>query len=230
MTAGKIGLWKTAIIIVGFPAAYMIFGTTDAAQGLFARHDRDFYIPFWGGIMALHWLSVAAVAVALKSSGRRFSDIGLKLSRTGLLWAALVFGVVALAVFGGVEFILNTSGFDAAQARNLPGLIPVSSGERLFFILLVFSTGFCEEITYRGFAITALADAGINRWAGAVIAALLFVGIHGVNAYSNRFLFLFGGGLMFGLLFLATRNLLPSIVLHLAINLSAMLTVLPPMD
>ena len=75
-----------------------------------------------------------------------------------------------------------------------------------------------------------LSDAGLNRWLGVCIAAVIFVGIHGVNAYTNRFLFLFGGGVLFGIMFLASRNLLPPIILHLAINLSAMLVILQTIE
>lgn len=231
MTDGKIAFWKTAVVIVGFPIAYMIYGAySDFAQGLFGQRDRDYYIPFWSGIMVLHWLSVLMVAYVLKTSDRRFADIGYKLSRKRTSHLILIYMVIALAALGFVEFILSSVELEDQQIQRLPGLIPVTIGQRLFFILLVFSTGFCEEIVYRGFAITGLSDAGLNRWLGLFVAAFLFVGIHSLNAYTNRFLFLFGGGLLYGVLFLATRNLLPSIVIHMLINLSAMLAILQTIE
>ncbi|MCF6292114.1 MAG: CPBP family intramembrane metalloprotease [Robiginitomaculum sp.] len=96
----------------------------------------------------------------------------------------------------------------------------------LFFIFLVFTAGVCEEIVYRGFAISSMARIGVNKWVALAIAAFIFVGIHGFNAYSNRFLFLFGGGIVFGLMYLVSKRLLPSIIIHLAINLSAMMAIL----
>lgn len=230
MITGKIDFWKTAAIIVGFPVAYMVYGTSDFAQALFGQKDRDFYIPFWSGIMALHWLSVLAVALVLKTSGRKFADIGYKLSRKRALSLIVLYTFLALAALGVVEFSLNSVDMRDDQIQGLPGLIPTTFSQRVFFILLVFSTGFCEEIVYRGFAITGLSDAGLNRWLGLFIAAFMFVGIHGLNAYSNRFLFLFGGGIMFGILFLTTKNLLPSIIIHMLINLSAMLAILQTID
>lgn len=229
-TTGNIGLWKTALIIIGFPLAYMMFGTSDVAYALFVQGDRNAYFLFWGGIVALHWASVGAVGLALFTSGHSFRDIGLKRSRTELIVLFALFATIAFAVFFGVESTIGPAGLSEAQTRNLPGLVPITTQERVFFILLVFSTGFCEEAVYRGFAITGLSDAGINRWLGLIIAAVLFVGIHGVNAYTNRFLFLFGGGVVFGILFLTTRSLLPPILLHWAINLSAMLAVLPAVE
>lgn len=229
-TTGKIAWWKTAIVIVGFPIVYMMYGSSELAHGLFRQGDRDFYIPFWGGIVVLHWLSVLAVALVLKASGRTFSDIGYKLSRKGTWMLVVIFLLVSLLALGITETVLSSADINAGSIGRLPGLIPITFPQRVFFVLLVFSTGFCEEIVYRGFAITGLSDAGVNRWLGLFVAAFLFVGIHGVTAYSNRFLFLFGGGVMFGVLFLVTKNLLPSTIVHLIINLSAMLAILQVLE
>ena len=69
-------------------------------------------------------------------------------------------------------------------------------------------------------------EVGLNKWIAIIIAAFVFIGIHGINAYTNRFLFLFGGGVMFGITFLLSKRLLPSILIHLLINLSAMIVIL----
>jgi uncharacterized protein len=126
----------------------------------------------------------------------------------------------------GIEVMLSGVELDSSKIGGLSGLIPKTTPHRIFFILLVYSTGFCEEIVYRGFAITQLEKIGLNKWIALIIAALLFIGIHGINAYSRSFIFYFGGGVMFGLVFLLSKRLLPSILIHLAINLSAMMAIL----
>lgn len=213
------------LIIIGFPILYMIFGMTPIATELFAEKNLDYYIPFWGGIIILHWVSVFVVTQLLKSQGKTLADIGYKLSRKGTLRFIGGYVLVALLVLVGVEVILSNVELDSSQFGSISSLIPKTTSHRIFFILLVFSTGFCEEIVYRGFAITQLEKIGLNKWIALIIAAFIFVGIHGVNAYSNRFLFLFGGGVMFGLVFLFSKRLLPSILIHLAINLSAMMAI-----
>lgn len=226
MEQRKISLWKTLSIIIGFPILYMLFGKTSIAIELFANKNLDYYIPFWGGIIILHWASVFVVAQLLKSEGKMLADIGYKLSRKGTFLFIGGYVLVALLVLVGVEVILGNVELDSSQFTNISGLIPKTTSHRIFFILLVFSTGFCEEIVYRGFAISQLERIGLNKWIALVVAALIFIGIHGVNAYSNRFLFLFGGGVMFGLVFLYSKRLLPSMLIHLFINLSAMMGIL----
>lgn len=222
----KINPKKVLLTIIGFPILYMLFCKTSIATELFGNKNLDYYIPFWGGIIALHWISVLVVTLLLKSHGKTFADIGYKLSRKGTLLLIGGYALVALLVLGGVEVMLNDVSLDSSQFGSISGLIPKTTSHRIFFILLVFSTGFCEEIFYRGFAITQLEKIGLNKWIALIVSAMLFIGIHGVNAYSRNFLFYFGGGLMFGLTFLFSKRLLPSILIHLAINLSAMMAIL----
>lgn len=219
-------IWKTLSIIIGFPILYMLFGKTSIAIELFANKNLEYYIPFWGGIIILHWASVFVVMQLLRSEGKTLADIGYKLSRKGTLLLIGGYVLVALLVLVGIEVMLSNVELDSSQFGSISGLIPKTTSHRIFFILLVFSTGFCEEIVYRGFAITQLEKIGLNKWFALIIAALLFIGIHGVNAYSKSFIFYFGGGVMFGLVFLFSKRLLPSILIHLAINLSAMMAIL----
>lgn len=221
----RIDLWKTLTVILGFPILYMLFGKTTIATELFANKNLDYYIPFWGGVMLLHWMSVVVVIQLLKTQGQTLADIGYKLSTKKTILLIGAYLLIASLVLIGVEIMLSQVSLDSAHYGTISGLVPKTTPHRLFFILLVFSTGFCEEIVYRGFAISQFEKYGLNKWLALIVAALIFIGIHGVNAYTNRFLFLFGGGVMFGLGYLLTKRLLPSILIHLAINLSAMLAI-----
>ena len=219
-------IWKILSIIIGFPILYILFGKTSIAIELFVNKNLDYYIPFWGGIILLHWFSVLVVMKFLKSQKKTLADIGYKLSNKETLYLVGGYLLVATLMLVGVEIMLNNVEIDSSKFGNISGLIPKTTSHRIFFILLVFSTGFCEEIVYRGFAITQLNEVGLNKWIALIIAALIFIGIHGINAYTNRFLFLFGGGIMFGIAFLLSKRLLPSILIHLLINLSAMMAIL----
>ena len=219
-------IWKILSIIIGFPILYILFGKTSIAIELFVNKNLDYYIPFWGGIILLHWFSVLVVMKFLKSQKKTLAYIGYKLSNKETLYLVGGYLLVATLMLVGVEIMLNNVEIDSSKFGNISGLIPKTTSHRIFFILLVFSTGFCEEIVYRGFAITQLNEVGLNKWIALIIAALIFIGIHGINAYTNRFLFLFGGGIMFGVAFLLSKRLLPSILIHLLINLSAMMAIL----
>tara|TARA_B110001454_G_C12578590_1_gene375061 strand:- start:81 stop:770 length:690 start_codon:yes stop_codon:yes gene_type:complete len=219
-------IWKILSIIIGFPILYILFGKTSIAIELFVNKNLDYYIPFWSGIIILHWLSVLVVIKFLKSQRKTLVDIGYKLSNKGTLYLVGGYLSIAILMLLGVELMLKNIEIDPSKFGNISGLIPKTTSHRIFFILLVFSTGFCEEIVYRAFAITQLTEVGLNKWIALIIAAFVFIGIHGINAYTNRFLFLFGGGVMFGITFLLSKRLLPSILIHLLINLSAMIAIL----
>jgi membrane protease YdiL (CAAX protease family) len=218
--------WKILSILIGFPFLYILFGKTTIAIELFANKNLHYYMPFWGGIIILHWLSVWVVIKFLKSQKKTLADIGYKLSNKGTLYLVGGYLLIAILMLVGVETMLNNVELDPSKFGNISGLIPKTTSHRIFFILLVFSTGVCEEIVYRGFAIIQLNEIGVNKWIALIIAAFIFIGIHGINAYTNRFLFLFGGGIMFGVTFLLSKRLLPSILIHLFINLSAMMAIL----
>jgi hypothetical protein len=53
--------WRILSIIIGFPILYILFAKTSIAIELFVNKNLDYYIPFWGGIIILHWLSVLVV-------------------------------------------------------------------------------------------------------------------------------------------------------------------------
>lgn len=222
----RIEFWHPFLIILGFPVLYMFYSSSSFAQNLFQANDLDYYIPFWSGIIILHWVSVYCVARNLKKRQLQFSDIGLDLSASRMkiyVSGYFAIGLVAVVI---TEYLLGQVTIDPVLIERLPGLIPITTEHRIFFIFLVFSTGVCEEIVYRGYAISSLASNGINKWLAMLIAAFIFVGIHGFYAYFNRFLFLFGGGVMFGVIYLVSKRLLPGMVLHLAINLSSMFAIL----
>lgn len=204
----------------------MLYSASNIAQNLFDGNNLDYYIPFWGGIIILHWISVFCVAMNLKIRGLSFSDIGISLSNSRIKYFISGYFVIAVAAVITIEYLLTQITIDPSLIQRLPGLIPITIEHRIFFIFLVFSTGVCEEIVYRGFAITSLSHNGVNKWLALIIAAFVFVGIHGFYAYFNRFIFLFGGGIMFGVIYLVSRKLLPGMILHLVINLSSIFAIL----
>ena len=70
-------IWKILSIIIGFPILYILFGKTSIATELFVNKNLDYYIPFWGGIILLHWISVLVVIKYLKSEKKNLTDNGL---------------------------------------------------------------------------------------------------------------------------------------------------------
>ncbi len=218
--------WKELITLISFPLVYMLYIASPFAMSVFSDKDVNNYIPVWSGIIILHWLSIYLIYLLLKKQNKTFRDIGYKLSKKGTFILTVCFFLISLLVLGLTETVIEGSIIDKSNLTKLPSLIPTTTTHRFFFIFLVFSTGFCEEIVYRGFALNVLQKIGLNKWISIFIAAFIFIGIHGFHAYTNRFIFLITGGVVFGLIYILSKRLLPSIIIHLIFNLLSMMVIL----
>ena len=72
---------------------------------------------------------------------------------------------------------------------------------------------FCEELVYRGFAITALAGRGVPLALAVVVAVVPWLLNHGLTGL-ERVSFYVISGLLLGLLYAWRRSLYPNMVLH----------------
>lgn len=94
--AAEVPGWQVAVVIVGFPLLYATNGFLPWSVGLFADHDRSWYVPYFGSLALLHWLSVAWVFFVLRRADGEAKEIGLGLSSGKF---AMIFGIpVAVAV------------------------------------------------------------------------------------------------------------------------------------
>jgi hypothetical protein len=130
--------------------------------------------------------------------------------------------VAALSLLVFVEIALGQVVLDPEKLANLGGLYPDTTAKRIVFIFMALVGGIGEEITYRGFAIRTLESFTLNRWLAVLIAAIPFVFQHGLKSL-DQFWWFFGSGLVLGTIFVLTKKLLPGIILHWLVILSAML-------
>ncbi len=218
-----IPIGKVAAVLIGFPAIFWLYSQALLHREVFSIEGVDFFVTFWIGATLIYAVKIGVIARVLASSGWTFADIGYGLSRKS---AILVSGyiAVALALFAFVEVSLGQVTLDPAKLDALPGLYPDTTIKRLVFIVMAFAAGLGEEITYRGFAIRALQSHRVNRWLAVLIAAVPFVFQHGLKSL-DQFWWFFGWGLALGTIFILSRRLLPGIIIHWIIILTAMLGV-----
>lgn len=211
---------------MGFPFIYILYSLTPMAKELFTKNNIDFFIPFWSGIIVLHWISFFIVKAFLKQENKTLKDIGYGLSGKKTILLIVSYLVFALLILGFTEMSINYVSIDQEKLANLSNFYPKNLQQRLFFIAMVFTTGFCEEIIYRGFAITKLSDYKIiNKWIAIIPAGISFVFIHGIFGF-NQFLFYFISALIFGAIYvLNKKRLLLNIILHLLFDISAMMAI-----
>jgi membrane protease YdiL (CAAX protease family) len=216
------------IVLVGFPFIYILYSLLPWSKELFANGNNNLFIPFWGGVIILHWVSLLIVKTFLKQENKSFKDIGYGFNTKKTLILVFSYLSVALLVFAFTEMSLNYVSIDQEKLIGLSNFFPKTTQQRLVFIIMAFTAGFCEEIIYRGFAITKLTDVGINKWLATVPAGISFTFTHGIIAVTggcSRFLFYFVSALIFGVIFILSRKLTPNIIIHLLFDLAAMMAI-----
>lgn len=213
---------QVAAVLIGFPAIFWLYSQALLHRDLFSIEGVDFFVTFWIGATLIYAVKIGVIARVLKSSGWTFADIGYGLSRTGTGILVSGYVAVALLLLVFVEVSLGQVTLDPAKLDALPGLYPDTTTKRLVFIVMAFAAGLGEEITYRGFAIRALQSFRINRWLAVFIATVPVVFQHGLKSI-DQFWWFFGWGLALGTIFILSRRLLPGIIIHWIIILTAML-------
>lgn len=213
----SLSLWQVMAVLLGLPALYVANSLSPWARGLFQHRDHAFFLPFWISIAVLHWSSTMMVLVLLKRSGRRFADIGLEMSPLRI--AAMVGTPLAIGL--GLTVLAETSATNQGLSVELSPVLPATRGERVFWIFISFTAGFCEELIYRGFGIRALRWRNVPAWLAVSIATLAFFLMHGVWAMTlSAFVTIGIAGLLFSALFLWRRSLVPGICLHALIDVA----------
>lgn len=212
--------WHVLVLLIGFPLAYWINGLLPWSYNLYVKRDHDYFIPFGASVCVLHWASVLFTLWSLKQIGSRPRDIGFHLRAGGIL--ALVVSVVAIGA--ALIFTRQTWPLHDAPPKDFTFFYPFTLPERCFFVFMALSAGICEEIVYRGYAITSLQARGWRTWQAVLLAAISFVFMHGIAALF-LFPFLLVVGLVYGGLFLWRKSLTPLIWLHALFDLMAVMAI-----
>lgn len=130
----------------------------------------------------------------------------------------LCLAVGLFAVVGGLESLAAL--LDSGRNAAVSALLPHTVAERLAWVALALCVGFAEEVVYRGYLQTQLGAFLRRPWAGVLLQAVLF-GIAHLDQGAPRALRIAGYGLLFGIVAYQRRSLLPGIVAHVALDLTA---------
>jgi membrane protease YdiL (CAAX protease family) len=212
-------LWQVVMVVVGLPVLYIVNSLLPWSVGLIQWREHAFFWQFWASIAVLHWSSFALVSILLMRAGRRLSDIGLQFSPFRV---AVMVGIPAI-----VALVLMVLHKRAAPGSPSDPALPATMAERLFWIFISFTAGFCEELIYRGFSIRVLQGRNMRTWLAVGVATLAFFFMHGPAVVIGNwtitltsFLIIYSMGLLFSVLFLWRRSLVPGVCLHTLIDLT----------
>ena len=171
--------------------------------------------------IGFQWVAVAVILWRCRLHHLSWAALGIALPHPFRAVAAAV-GVSVILVFNQIYGIRRVAALPHENrglvAKLAERLLPRASNEISVAVLLVITVAVCEEFIYRGFveAIFAGAFSG-SALAGAVISAAFFSLAH---LYQGRkgLVATFAVGLIFSAARIWTGSLLPSIVIHFAVD------------
>lgn len=218
-------LWKILIVLIAFPGCYILYSLTPWSIELFSRSNADYFIPFFCGLIALHWGTYLVCYRLMISTGWKNENVGLILSRKEMAKGVGIYLLIAIGILMFVEAAVRSAGLDTEKLRHIGDFFPKTTTQRVLFIITAFSAGFCEEFVYRGFGIRALESRKVNTWLVLLITSISFTFVHGIVAF-QRFPAYFIPGLIFGFLFVWRKTLTLPIFVHALIDLGGIMMVL----
>jgi membrane protease YdiL (CAAX protease family) len=139
------------------------------------------------------------------SAWRAFSDLAA---------ASACFCLIMLSEFACARL------FSVGRNAAIASLLPSTEAERLTWLVVALSVGFCEEVVYRGYLQTQLAALTRSPSLGLLLQAMLF-GIAHLDQGLPLALRIAEYGLLFGVLARVRRSLWPGILCHVAVDLAA---------
>jgi len=220
--------WKIIVVLFGFPIISTLFSLLLLNRHVFSWTGLDFFTAFWLVITFWYMVQIAILAKILKSIGWSWSDIGYSFDCNRTAYFVAGYLLLAFALLGFIEFSLANVGIDPEKLKalsDLANLTPKSLTQRLVFIFMGLAAGLCEELVYRGFAITAMKSRGTNQWLASLVAAIPFVFQHGLKSL-DHFWWFFIWAIVFGAIFITSRRFYINIILHWLVNLAAVFAIL----
>jgi uncharacterized protein len=169
-----------------------------------------------GYLLALlsEWGTVAFIWWGLSRRGNRLSDV------IGGSWAGPVYLLRDLGL--GIAFVLIVSGvvlsgltylLKVITPKAVYAMLPQTPSEKILWVLLALTAGFCEEVIYRGYFLRQFSALTRSFAGGIVLQAVVFGLSHGYQGW-KMMLIITVEGTCFGLLARWRRSLRPGILAH----------------
>lgn len=210
---GKLPLAQKIILIfllIGYPLLSILFniiGSGETAE--IESKITQIYIP----TLAIQLLILSALWLGISKSGGSFSEMGLGKKDVSIsnIISGLIFFAGAFALMIVIKVSIARSGY--LPEKDFAYVLPITPGEKTFWIFLSMSAALFEEICFRGFIITRLKKISGSYWIGALAGALAFSMGHLYQGIAGVFL-TFVYGMLFAGLFVARKSVIPCIVAH----------------
>jgi len=211
----KVAPWWHTILFVLLMAAYGLFEIYHPLPGsghATGRARTTLYllsIAFEFVLLGYVWL------LGLRLEGKKLREIiggdWSKIENVAIDCAMAVgFWIVVIAYLLASQHFLHV---DKSAMSRLQAILPQDLRDLALWVLLACSAGFCEETVFRGYLQRQMLAATGNRWAAALLQAIVFGWVHIYQGWKQAIV-IGGYGALFGLLAVIRGNLRPGILQH----------------
>lgn len=206
--------WHTVLLI-----ALLLGASYGQANSLSGSVERNGRLPLYISSIIVEWVVVAFIWLGVRrrttlrelvgGKWQTFEDVLLDVAIAGGTW--LTFVLIA----GGLAYALHlTSPEKMKQLRQgIDFLIPRSGLETAFYVLLVMTAAFCEELIFRGYFQKQFALAARSTIVGVMVQAALFGSGHGYEGW-QRMLIIAAMGILLGSVAAWRKSLRPGMIMH----------------
>jgi len=216
------------IIVLTLLVVFPIWGTRQMRQ-LNQRPTSQARIRVYAETIGVDWILLAVLFLIVPTSGLLFTPTATNIAILGIdssvIYGFIVGVAISLVVFTALAwFVESIRSYVQQMMKGVESILPQNSRERWTFAAVAVTAGICEEVIFRGFLLHYLhvqpftLNIGVSVLLAALIFGLahLYQGLQGIIITTIM-------GIFFGLLFMATGNLLLPIILHAFIDLRVLL-------
>ncbi|MDP3275229.1 MAG: CPBP family intramembrane metalloprotease [Deltaproteobacteria bacterium] len=212
--------WHTAAL-VALMLTVALVGTLAQVSGAPTNalsHGRSRITGVYLPMLAVQWVTLFYVCRVKRPEGTLRALLGARHANAARMGADLLLAVLGCVLVATVEHVWSR--FGGRHAPSGTALLPQTTPERLAWIVVAVSVGFCEELTFRGYLQTQFEAFTGHVVVAVVLQAALFGIAHGEQGVSVAIrAALYGLG--FGALAWWRRSLWPGIACHVANDLAA---------
>ena len=219
-----LGSWDGRLFTAGLVLLYpaWAYALHRVLKDLKAVAPRPVKLRFYAAVIVSEWLVVGGMLFVAGRHGLSASDLGDGLgiaAPTLVFTAVLLAAVVAVTIFKVRQIRRASPERLAKQVRKARSYTPNGPVELAAFALVAITAGVCEELLYRGWIVNLATAASRSMVAGVLIGGIVFGTAH---AYQGVKGMLHAGtmGMVFGVVFVLTKSLVPIQVMHAGIDLA----------
>lgn len=204
-------------LLVGWPlVGYVIMGESKPEMGFEGMDPvSQIYLP----TIIIDWLIFLLVLLVLKRGKENLSTVGFSKFTLANLGIGLGFLLVANIILFGLGSILQF--FHLTILKKVIFMLPRTQTEKIFWAILSITAGICEETGFRGYVLTKL-NLFLNNWYLTVGLSSLCFGLGHFYQGAGGVILTGIYGLLFCLLFIWRKSLIPGIFAHFLQDLTAL--------